>query len=50
MEQFVTHARVVNRKQFSRQARLQAMSPEGSSRYADERRYCPEKQEFRMHT
>ena len=50
MEQFVTHAGLVNRKQVSRQDRLQTVSPEGSGRYPDERRYCREKQEFRMHT
>jgi hypothetical protein len=26
------------------------MRSEGASRHADEGRYCPEKQEFRMHT
>jgi len=49
VKQFVTHARLVNRKQLGGQACLQAVSAEGSRRYSDECRYCPEEQVLRMH-
>ncbi len=50
MEEFVTHARLVYRKQICRKAGLKSMRSEGAGRHADKSRYCPEKQEFRMHT